>query len=148
MIKVGFTGTSRGMTSAQLQGFSRVILDLAETNNGVEEFHHGDCIGSDEEADDKIRMLYKYIGNPVIVVHPPDNPSKRAFCLKKFSLGVSRREKPYLDRNHDIVDETEVLIATPLMETEVQRSGTWATVRYARKKGKRVILVNPDGTSS
>jgi hypothetical protein len=48
-------------------------------------------------------------------------------------------------RNHRIVDMTRVLVACPDGE-ERQHSGTWATVRYARKRGKWIIIVYPDGT--
>ncbi len=54
--------------------------------------------------------------------------------------------KPYLERNRDIVDASEVLIACPSTREEVMRSGTWATVRYARKKGMKITLIFRDGT--
>lgn len=53
---------------------------------------------------------------------------------------------PPLERNHRIVDACDVLIACPKDAQEQLRSGTWATVRYARKQGKRVIVITPDGT--
>ena len=31
-------------------------------------------------------------------------------------------------------------------QNEILRSGTWATIRYARKKSKKVMLIFPDGT--
>mmetsp|Transcript_30358 Transcript_30358/g.39138 ORF Transcript_30358/g.39138 Transcript_30358/m.39138 type:complete len:93 (+) Transcript_30358:152-430(+) len=39
-----------------------------------------------------------------------------------------------------------MLIAFPPTSIEIQRSGTWATIRYARKKNKAVMIINPDGT--
>lgn len=48
-------------------------------------------------------------------------------------------------RNHDIVDATEWLIATPKKFEEI-RSGTWATVRYAKKVKKPVTIIWPDGS--
>lgn len=53
--------------------------------------------------------------------------------------------KPPLVRNHDIVDSTELLIACPKEQVEVLRSGTWATIRYARKKEITVWLIDPEG---
>jgi len=61
---------------------------------------------------------------------------------------IRRNPKPYLERNHNIVDESELLIACPKSKEEELRSGTWATVRYARKKGVRIILIYPDGSVS
>jgi hypothetical protein len=49
-------------------------------------------------------------------------------------------------RNHDIVDETELLIACPGELAEAVRSGTWATVRYARKLGRPIVIFWPDGS--
>jgi predicted Rossmann fold nucleotide-binding protein DprA/Smf involved in DNA uptake len=59
---------------------------------------------------------------------------------------MQRPEKPYLARNRDIVLETIALIAAPAEPLEQIRSGTWSTVRFAKKQGKTVILILPDGT--
>jgi hypothetical protein len=130
-MKVGFTGTQSGMSRHQAAQLIDNLVALECT-----EFHHGDCIGADNQADVLARNI---VGR--IVVHPPTNDSKRAFTTRKAGT-VVRPPKPYLERNHDIVDETDVLIATPRDErVEELRSGTWATVRYARKQGKRVIIL-------
>lgn len=139
MIRVGFTGTQRGMTDAQK---ARVDLMFAEFGLDAVEFHHGDCVGADEEAHD---LADNHAFD--IVIHPPTDDSKRAFCS---GSGADWEPKPYLDRNHDIVDETTVLIACP-NGPERMRSGTWATVRYARTKiydapGEQVIyVITPSG---
>ena len=47
----------------------------------------------------------------------------------------------------DLEYSRTVLIAAPAeQEGERLRSGTWATVRYARRLGRRVVLVCPDGS--
>lgn len=130
-MRVGFTGTQRGMTAQQ-----KVSL-LTWLANRRGEFHHGDCIGADAEAHDIAEGLF---WTPII--HPPSNPSKRAW---KKAPDI-RKPKPYIERNHDIVDETEELIATPGEDTEQLRSGTWATVRYARKQRRMVTIILPDGS--
>jgi hypothetical protein len=53
--------------------------------------------------------------------------------------------KPYLVRNHDMVDQSEFLIGTPGEEQEVLRSGTWATIRYARKLKRPILIILPKG---
>lgn len=53
--------------------------------------------------------------------------------------------KPYLERNQDIVRSTELLLATPENNVEQQRSGTWATIRFARKMNKSIIIIDTDG---
>lgn len=130
-MRIGFTGTQEGMTLAQKTRFSAVIRGLRPT-----EFHHGDCVGADAEAHDLAVGVAKKI-----VIHPPDSDAKRAFCPSK----TVRSPRPYLERNQDIVNETHMLIAAPKANSEQLRSGTWATVRYARKIGRRVIIIWPNG---
>ena len=130
-MKLGFTGTQFGMTAEQLEKFKQLIAELQP-----KEFHHGDCVGADAEA----HQLIVNTGCKIII-HPPKNETKRAFC----GSDTIRKPKDYLVRNHDIVDETEVTIATPREHTEQMRSGTWATVRYCSKSGKKVYIILPDG---
>ena len=136
MIKsVGFTGTRRGMNEKQKK-LLRSFLERLKWHCKAREFHHGDCVGADEEAHEIARESSYYI-----VVHPPINPILRAFCEGNEVLDP----KPYLVRNRDIVDSSDVLIACPYQEKEVLRSGTWATVRYARKRHKPIIIIFPSG---
>lgn len=99
--------------------------------------HHGDCIGADAD----FHRLAELNGLKTHG-HPPINSSKRAFC--KFD--VIEEPKEYLDRNKDIVDAVDWMIFTPETKEEVLRSGTWSTVRYARKQKKPYIIVFPDGS--
>ena len=53
--------------------------------------------------------------------------------------------KPPLDRNRDIVTfGRDLLIAAPLQDFEVLRSGTWATVRFAKSKKINVLQLKRD----
>ena len=135
-MNIGFTGTQNGMNERQLR-ILRSLLEEYERKNMYNEFHHGDCIGADLQASKLADMLgFK------IICHPPENKTKRGFNR----YDEIRIAKPYLERNHDIVNESLVLIATPATNTEVLRSGTWATIRYARKKKIEVIIINPNET--
>ncbi len=58
----------------------------------------------------------------------------------------TRPAKTHFARNRDIVDETEVLIACPCEMEHQDRGGTWYTADYALKRGKRTIIVWPDGS--
>jgi hypothetical protein len=136
---IGFTGTQEGMTPQQKQWF--------DTHLGFfkcKEFKHGDCFGADSEAHD---IALKHVSK--IVIHPPNYDSKRAFCNKRTKEGIEIQimpEKWYIDRNHDIVDGSEMMIATPKEYSEQLRSGTWATIRYAKKSKKPLMIIYPDGT--
>lgn len=129
-MKVGFTGTQSGMTGEQKKEVNRLMLLLSPS-----EFHHGDCIGSDEEAH---RIAYR-LSRP-IYIHPPKISTKRAFT----NGFISYPPKPYLERNHDIVDNVYILIACP-KEKEILRSGTWATIRYAILRKIKTIIIYPNG---
>jgi len=55
-------------------------------------------------------------------------------------------EADYLARNHFIVAYSEELVAAPKSNKEELRSGTWATIRYARKRKRMVTIIYPDGS--
>ena len=134
-MKIGFTGARKGMTIAQ-----QIFVEDLLVKYLPEEVHHGDCVGADAQFDEisknlKIRR----------VIHPPDKAIYRAFCRGEVILP----EKPYLVRNHDIVNAVEVLLACPAGTQEFRQSGTWATVRYARAHVPlpKVVIVFPDGVT-
>jgi hypothetical protein len=111
------------------------VLELLSGLAPGERFHHGDCLGADKEAHDTARSCRLFIE-----AHPSTLVGLRAFT----DADVIHPEKPPLDRNRDIVDAVELLVAAPC-GPEMQRSGTWSTVRYARKQRRRVIVFWPDG---
>lgn len=133
-MKVGFTESREGLSWRQWCTLERIIPYL-----GMEEFHHGDCRGADANAHDIVTEK-PTLGFRGVVVHPPKERHYRA-----FRRGVeNREEKPYLERDRDIVDECDLLIAAPLFRDGTQRasrSGTWYTVNYARRLGKPVIIL-------
>lgn len=134
-MKIGFTGAHQGMTDEQLHSFKHLFSSciLGEDEN---EFHHGLCIGADAEAHDVAVEAEVWV-----VGHPPSDPKGRVYRKCEELLP----EKDYLRRNKDIVDATEVLIATPYESANVLRSGPWSTVRYALKKNKPTYIILPNG---
>lgn len=136
-ISVGFTGTQQGMTDAQRFSVYTILQAYAAMSNGDLRFHHGDCVGADEQAHALARSL-----GYLVYLHPPVNESKRAFCEDVF---YTFPPLEYLDRNKEIVHETRTLIAAPKERDEQLRSGTWSTVRYAEKHYTDTLLVMPEG---
>ena len=134
---VGFTGTQKGMTAGQA-GVVRSHLWKFATEGGLF-FHHGDCVGADEQAH-ALSKEFRYAP----IIHPPKNPAKRAFCFAP--MDDMREPKDYLARNKDIVRESHAMIAAPAEYDEQLRSGTWSTIRYAEKLGRPVVIVFPDGS--
>ena len=56
-----------------------------------------------------------------------------------------RDAAPALARNRSIVEAGQLLAAVPRFKHEEVRSGTWAAVRYARKRQKRLVVLWNDG---
>jgi hypothetical protein len=127
----GFTGSQHKPPIEQYAGLTQLLRALGNITEG----HHGDCIGADADFD----QICEVIGIERHAHPGPDGP-KRAYC----ESDVIHEPRPYLDRNRIIVDLCDVLIACP-KGPEERRSGTWSTVRYARKQKVRIITVWPDG---
>lgn len=136
---LAFTGTQEGMTDPQKLAVWYFIIEHRPTV-----VRHGDCIGADADfhkiATD-LRSLYLHLMDLKIEIHPPIRADKRALCE---GANKWHDPQPYLMRNHVMVETSDVLIATP-GGPEVMRSGTWATIRYARKIGTPRYIVMPDG---
>ena len=132
-MKVGFTGTKIGMTIKQRKNFETILRYI-----DPEEFHHGDCVGADAQA----HIIALEHLDLQVHMHPP---IKKGFCAHSKGAVKIYEDKEYLDRNRDIVDATEILLACPKRNKEELRSGTWMTVRYARLQGKDVCIIYPDG---
>lgn len=128
---VGFTGTQGLLTNYQYDTLGAKFEDLL-----VEEFHHGGCIGADYSAHHLFLQIHP---TAIIHVHWCDIKDKQA-KLKGFFVPYD--ELPPLERNHVIVNTIDVLFAAPMQEKEVLRSGTWATIRYAKKKKVPVIMLS------
>jgi hypothetical protein len=137
-MNVGFTGTDKGMTTFQVP----VIVKFLESNlKRIDRADHGDCIGSDKQFHDicvRLGLMSK------IWIHPPVYRYKRAFChVDDPSHVLPPRE--YLQRDDDMAKVCTIMLATPAEEEEITRSGTWATIRYAKKYGKQCYIVFPNG---
>lgn len=134
-IKIGFTGNRHGITDNQKE---EIIKILDKYNNLI--VSHGDCVGSDTDFHN-ICVNYKNIHpkkNIKIVIYPPNYPKFRAF--NKGDLIMN--EKPYLERNLDIVKNSSILIACPIDKNKEElRSGTWSTIRKARKHNLEIYIL-------
>lgn len=137
-MKIGFTGTRNGITAPQELALMNFIEQVPEF-----EFHHGCCVGADADA----TLVVKDHSGATIIGHPPE----LQVMISAGALLINDEVKeplPYLERNHRIVDACDVLLACPKTMEEEQRSGTWATIRYARKRGKRIVIFWPSGQVS
>jgi len=105
---------------------------------------HGACVGSDDEFHHIVREI---CGSDVRIWEYPSDI---------FRLVVTHKDSNHtapissgLERNKDIVDTGyHILLAAPQEMEEELRSGTWATVRYARTEEVpvKVFWPKPGGT--
>lgn len=123
-MKVGFTGTRSGMSAAQEAQLTFLLLH--GLNSTVTEFHHGAADGADSQAETLVNSLRS--AHPHLLGH---------VRIHRWLTD----DKP-LQRNRKIVAHVDILIAAPRRDLEQLRSGTWATVRYARAAGKPVVMLS------
>lgn len=137
-MRLAFTGTRKGMTPRQ-HSIVKQIMEQFEP----ELVTHGACVGADAE----FHELALYFGVAVIEVWPANIPKLRATLkepgLMDKSIVIVKEPQPPLDRNWDIVREADLVIACPESATEMLRSGTWATVRYAEQLNKTIKVIRP-----
>lgn len=140
-MRLGFTGTREGLTEQQKDALRQVFLRLRPT-----EFHQGCCVGGDEQATELLRDLS--YAEDLLLIRTVAYPCTLWGLVSKKAWELStevRFPEETLKRNRDIVDAVGHLVACP-KGPEEQRSGTWSTVRYARKQKKPITVIWPDGT--
>lgn len=124
-MKVGFTGSRHGMSrrqATQLQWLLSVLRHADLKVHRPSEFHYGTHEDAELKADDEAAKLAASLGYEPIPHHAARGGE--------------------LARNHIIVDAVNVLLAAPQTDAEEVRSGTWATVRYARAAVKPVVMLS------
>lgn len=134
-MKIGVTGTREGATDAQLDA----LISYFESVKCAFELHHGDCLGVDVEV---AAIARNYQGR--IVCHPPSKTEMQGY----YGGDEVRKPKGYLERDRNIVNETELLLVVPLHTEWQPKGGTWYTHDHAVKTGKPVKIFWPDGRIS
>jgi hypothetical protein len=132
---IGVTATRAGLSPAQKQLGGWVLQGLRDLQ-GARTLHHGDCIGGDAEVAEIARAL-----GFRLISHPCNLDAYRAFVDSDEELPA----KDPTERNHDIVDACGYLLGFSPAEQEIQRSGTWQTIRYARRLGRPRWVIGPSG---
>jgi hypothetical protein len=82
----------------------------------------------------------RFLIHPAFPANHPDDTTWRAFC----EGDTTSKPKALLACNRDILDETDIWIATPAMKKEM--SGNWYTINYSRKQEKPRLIVYPNGS--
>lgn len=128
-MKIGVTGTREGLSGKRLASLRRFIYDLNYHNTTV---LHGMCKGVDEQVNH-----FCFLFNLRTIGYPGTEGQARSMkCTDVLPV------RPFLERNKDIVNDCDLLIGCPSdPNKEELRSGTWSTIRYARKIGKPILII-------
>lgn len=147
MKRIGFSG-SRHLTAEQ----KTIVDEVLSTLNGSE-FTTGACIGVDAYIGRK--LWYDRPESLHRVVIPADR-SRVAEWWLEYEIGDAGpyrapelEEMPpgttYRERNWRIIEHSDVLVAFPAYpedDPRSARSGTWQTIRMARREGLETITVS------
>lgn len=132
-MRVSFTGTRQGMSEWQKQQLEKFFT---EHRGEIFAFAHGACAGADVEAHAIAREVF---GKELFIAIFPSTAKTR---VRGLDANFEAEPEEPLKRDRKIVDAGYgVLLAAPLQMQEVLRSGTWSTIRYARKKKFRVEIL-------
>lgn len=132
----GVTGTRHGWNEKQR---TEVIAFLKAQFKPGDILHHGDCEGVDVQVAAAAKEIGFYI-----VSHPPIPQGTRGHFQHNDE---ERPPGDYLDRDRDIVDDSDFMIVVPHQDQEVIRSGTWYTYRYSKKRLTPSLIVYPNNES-
>lgn len=142
--KISFTGT----TSADL-GEARFVRDCLDLiTYPVIAVHTGAADGVDTLTFNAALTRWP---DALHVVLYPDGLQHNVDVVREARRLPNGHAKPilggdYMRRNDALVKACDVLIAFPATRRESPRSGTWATVRRARAKDRRIHVFPLDGT--
>lgn len=138
-MKIGFTAAQAGISPPQQIVLRQELKRHVAADRPVPWFVHGKCTGGDEQG----ARIARQVGFK-LEAFPSDREDKTAEIWSE----VEHPCKPPLDRNPDIVLAADRMYACPDGFKEKQRSGTWATIRCARRQGVRLTIIWPDGSVS
>lgn len=136
-MKIGFTGTRKGMNSKQKAALAYHLGGKYNPNGNVH--FHGGCIGADKQFHDFSKQL---INTRVEVLpgHFQNNPDNTQFKANCEDADFIHESQSHFKRNRQIVDTCDLLIAAPLTNIETT-GGTWYTINYAKKQNKELIIL-------
>lgn len=129
-IVLGFTGTRKvdlisDFRVKDLQEY------LKENKDNISYVVHGGAKGADT-------LFHEICTDFVMEVHC--RPAYKETDLHGCS--VEHPPKKPLERNKDILDECDILIALPVdKNVEELRSGTWFTIRWAQRLNKQIVFI-------
>lgn len=138
-MKLGITGT-RDLPNGAYNVIYNRLIDLQDES--IEEFTCGGAKGVDQVAAGFATAIFP---NALMrLVLPKEYDGEWVDEIDSISVidEIIYTGLPPLLRNHVILDHTDHLEAFPKTSKEERRSGTWATIRYARQRNI-ITCINP-----
>jgi len=129
---VGFTGTRKIelITEQRLSDLLKTLISFKIDYDTDLTVVHGCAEGTDTYFHNLCLLE-----NISIIGRPCKNTK-----LENFDLLYD--PAPPLKRNKEIVNDCNILIALPINKNQEElRSGTWATIRYAKAQNKKIIFI-------
>lgn len=146
---IGFTGSRQGFTDAAHASLYHALVEYRRYHARLAA-HHGGCVGADRIFHELAREVWGEAAH--VTIHPASNVHHRVRDLD--DADEVRPASLARDRNEAIVRATiggGVLLACPWAAEgadESLRSGTWQTVRLARRLVGGCVRIDPDGVVS
>lgn len=127
LVSLGVTDYFSGMADGSDLWLSQIVLDLRKNDSTLKLHCALPCEKQSESWSRSAQERYS-------------NILKQADFITYVSHDYHKN--CMMERNRFMVDQASILLAV-CINPDVRRSGTAATVRYARKAGKKIILLNP-----
>ena len=125
LVAAGITDFFNGMAEGTDQYCAQIILALREENPALNLHCVLPCEGQEAKWSNSAQEQYHYILEQADSVE---------YVSRTYYNGCM------IDRNHRLVDSSGLLLA---VYSGARRSGTAATINYARKMGREIIVINP-----
>lgn len=144
MTRYAVTGVSRELVPEEKLAIMAAVMSLPD----VTEFTTGCAYGVDTAAHQAVVQCHPSALKRLVVPAAPHNAQYvgTAACesipwVVEHAPEGSTSARSYMLRNDVLVSHADVMLAFPDTEQELWRgSGTWATIRRARKAGVKVRL--------
>ena len=135
MESISFSGPTE-VNALEEAYIAKVVHDLE-----ADEFNSGGAFGVDSKAALYAWAFHREAKHRLIVPKGCWHNEKLVEILSKHpSITVEYVEGGYMRRNDRLVEACTRLVALPRTSREELRSGTWATIRRARKAGVPVDI--------
>lgn len=145
---VGVTGTRNRLSPTQRGALGRQLASLGLIYQGRLVLHHGCCKGADEAA----HQITRRLGHRWSIQGHPGQDAEGESCSRAQGimrdLDVVHQSKLYEDRDRDITEASDILVALPAypeVDPRSHQSRTWQTIQMMRALNRRIILIPTDG---